>query len=684
MFEAPKPIPLPPSSQDHRVAIRFRRYGLWLAWLSIAAGSVTLILGWAFGIPLFVRIVDGYPAMVPETAMAVLFGGCGVVLSYAYGLCWAKVICGLLILALVSVENLLRPFEPVDFRQDRMSIATSLANVLLAATLLTRSLPDSRSGLWAVSFATLGLSVVAIPVLGFIFNAQALLANALYSDMSLQTAVSLFALFMSLLMIEPKVGWIGVLAAPERGSEMARKILPVIVLGPVVLCGLALFAARHEILTPDLRAAVLTFAMIFTTVAAALHFADLINMSERRAHLANAMLRDSERARQETELAVVRAQKVEALGNLVGGVAHDFNNTLTVILGNLELMQEDADNGRQTPYVKEAITASRQAAELTRQLLAYGRTSRPEPSLCDLGGVIQAALTMFGRICPANISLLTDLASDHAVVEVDAANMQQALLNILINARDAQPDGGEILVSTEISRYSRATVQGFSDNETLPDGTYVTVSVRDRGPGISPEILARATEPYFTTKQVGAGSGLGLSVVSGFCRQSGGGLMLASEPGQGARVSMVFPLQRGTVVKPTGAPESARADDITRRDILIVDDEVQVTRVLARQLLLDGHRVRVAPNAEQALAMLAAEPLPDLVLSDLVMPGNVQGDALARIIADRHPSVRVIVMSGYESARRRGQMDATGDMPFLQKPIDRTQLRAAVSAAFSR
>ncbi|WP_372836548.1 response regulator, partial [Puniceibacterium confluentis] len=186
------------------------------------------------------------------------------------------------------------------------------------------------------------------------------------------------------------------------------------------------------------------------------------------------------------------------------------------------------------------------------------------------------------------------------------------------------------------------------------------------------------------TKQVGAGSGLGLSVVSGFCRQSGGGLMLASEPGQGARVSMVFPLQRGTVVKPTGAPESARADDITRRDILIVDDEVQVTRVLARQLLLDGHRVRVAPNAEQALAMLAAEPLPDLVLSDLVMPGNVQGDALARIIADRHPSVRVIVMSGYESARRRGQMDATGDMPFLQKPIDRTQLRAAVSAAFSR
>ncbi|SNR51263.1 ATP-binding protein [Puniceibacterium sediminis] len=429
------------------------------------------------------------------------------------------------------------------------------------------------------------------------------------------------------------------------------------------------------------RAAMLIFAMIFTTESAAIYFAHLTNMSERRAQRADNMLRESERSRQATELAVIRAQKVEALGNLVGGVAHDFNNTLTVILGNLELIEEDEDENQCAIYVKEAIIASNHAAQLTRQLLAYGRKSRLEPLPSVLDDLIETTLSMFRRVSPANISVSTALSAPHATVLVDVANMQQALLNILINARDAQPEGGAIHIHSEVGQLSHETVVGFNDGERLPDGLYVTIAVCDKGPGMPPETLARAAEPFFTTKDVGEGSGLGLSVVAGFCRQSGGGLKLSSQPGGGLKVMMAFPVIQVEPKSDTIPEPISRPDAFEGGDILIVDDELQVTRVLARQLEFDGHRVRVALNAEQALSILAGEQLPDLVLSDLVMPGEMQGNALAKVIAELYPSIRIILMSGYESGQGRGNLGLIRDVPFLQKPIDRTLLRATVQQA---
>lgn len=672
------------SHSGRSLATRTRAFGLGLAWFGFGTALLALVGGWLLGVRFFVRIFDAYPAMVPETALCVLIGSLGVALSYVFGYRWIKLICGAAIIVIVAIANFSHPFQTLIGTEDGMSIATALAILLLAATLISRSIPGDRSWWIAATFATIGLSLVTVPVMGYIFNAGALFSSPLYTEMALHTSVSLMALFLSLQMIEPDRGWMGVLTAPEHGSEMARKILPIIVLGPVVLTAFALFATRQQLVSADLRAAMLSYAMIFTTVAAAIYFAHLTNISERRAQQVDNKLRESEKARQATELAVVRSQKVEALGKLVGGVAHDFNNTLTVILGNLSLIQEDDDDeNRRAIYVKEAITASNHAAQLTRQLLAYGRKSRLEPVHTTLDDLIQTTLSMFRRVCPANIVVSATLSAPDAVVRLDVANMQQALLNILINARDAQPDGGAIHVGLRVDDLSRETVIGFNEGERLPDGLYATVSVTDNGPGMPPETLARAAEPFFTTKGMDQGSGLGLSVVAGFCRQSGGGLKLSSTPGSGVQVLMAFPVVH---VEAKGVPARdhiSRSDGLKTGDILIVDDELQVTRVLARQLEFDGHRVRIAVNAERALAILAAEPLPDLVLSDLAMPGRMQGIALAQAILGSYPSIRVILMSGGDAARHHETRVTACNVPFLQKPLDREQLRALVQSALT-
>ena len=669
---------------SRRIADTIRRRGLFLAWLSIGIAALTLFPGWTFRIPALIRVMESYPAMVPETALAVLVGGIGTVLSYAYKHSLAKLGCGIVILALVVVANTLQPFRLQTDATDGTSLARTVSAFLLAATLLWRGAFGKRHRLVPVAFCTLGISVTAIPLMGYIFNAEALFINPFYTKMALLTSLSFTLLFLSLQMIHPREGWIGVLSAPERGSEMARRLLPFIVLGPILLCGLALYASRQDYVTPDLRAAVLTFAMIFTTTAASIYFANLTNQSERMAQRASALMQASEKARQEAEVSFLRAQKVAALGNLVGGVAHDFNNTLTVILGNLELMEDDDDETQRPIYVREAIAASNHAAKLTQQLLAYGRKSRLEPTRNVLDDLIAPTMTMFRRVCPTNIVIEQDLGADGAVVELDVANFQQALLNILINARDCQPDGGRIHLATRTEELSQEVVVGFVEGETLREGSYVSVSVQDSGPGMPPETLARAAEPFFTTKEVGEGSGLGLSVVSGFCLQSQGGLILNNPPRQGLSVKMVFPLIARVGVAAARPRSEAQTGASASGDILIVDDEIQVRRVIERQLELDGYTVRVAADAEEAMAILAAGPLPGLVLSDLVMPGRMQGNDLARHIRETYPSVRVLLMSGYESARLRERAGPLGALPFLQKPIERSRLRSAVSAALSK
>ncbi|MBN9888410.1 response regulator [Salipiger abyssi] len=655
----------------------FRTWSIGLAGVCAAIALLDLFLGWLVGIDFFVRLRPDYPAMVPGTAICLLLGSAGTVAKTQRDGRFSAIssACGAVIPIIVLLTYVVPAF---DFGPDAMSIGTAVASLSVAACLLFGHF-IYRGDFITLMSATLGLSAVAIPLLGYIFNAEALFSNPIYTKMALHTAASFMLLFLALLLLIPETGWMRVVTAPERGSQMLRRLLPVLVLGPVALTELALIASRRNMLSPDLRAAVLTYVMIAVTASAAIYFAHLVNLSERRTAEAERRRRDSERARQAVELAMERGQRIESLGRLVGGVAHDFNNTLAVIVGNLELLQNDKDQQAHDLYVAEAISAANQAAQLTGQLLAYGRKSRLKPSDAHIDELAREAVRMFERLCPANITVDLRFAAPQAVIHVDESGFRQALLNILINARDAQPDGGRIKLSTAIERHGQDNVTGFATQEELWPGLFAVVAVADSGPGMVPQTLALATDPFFTTKPVGEGTGLGLSVASGFCRQSGGGLSLENAEGAGLVVKMAFPL-----ADCVGAVDVAADTDLQSatlglvRRILVVEDEAQVQQVMMRQLTLDGHEVELCASGQEALDLLQSGYRPDLVITDLAMPGPIQGGALSRRIRAEYPGIHVILMSGYESPRQK--LERESGERFLQKPINWQVLREVVAS----
>ncbi len=661
------------------IAIRpDRRYfGTALAGAAGLIALSVLVFGWGLGIDAFRRISPDYPAMVPATAADILLGSIGALALYRRPARWITLAAAAAIIVLVIV-NINNPLLPVEYRnRDGMSVASMLAAILLAISLCLRSF-----GFYGVAIVgtTLASALISVCVIGYMFDAQDLFDNPVYTKMALHTAVAYLALHSSLLLSQPDKGWVGVLLGPETGSQMARRVLPVIIAATLVFCMLTKSAVENQIMTVGFRLALLTYLIIASASVAVIGFAYLANIAERRSVAAEAAYMKSERRQKEMELAAARAQKIEALGLLVAGVAHDFNNTLSVILGNLELMEANPDPEQRKAYLAESMAASNRAAHLTQQLLAYGRKSRLSPRLVRIDDALDPALTMFRRVCPANIELSRDLAFGDAMVRLDPVAFQQAVLNILINARDAIEAGGTITVIGRTGPMTAQDVAGIGGMETLAPGTYATITVRDTGVGMDPDTAHRATEPFFSTKKFGSGTGLGLSTVSGFCRQSGGGMRIESSPGHGTDVILAFPV----VDRPQDeAPQTVveAGPPVARRGILVVDDDEAVHRVIANQLELDGHNVRVAGDAEEALALLQEGAPPELVIADIIMPGAMQGYDLAVRIQQRYPGLPVLLMSGYDSAANREKLATIGDVPFLQKPINLRTLRTVVGQA---
>ena len=318
-------------------------------------------------------------------------------------------VLGLAILVTIVI-GLTLGVEPDNLRTtDALSPPTAVAASILALSLVLKRFHQPWGGLVRVWLKFTGLAVVIIPIIGYLFDPQALLSNPAFSAMALHTAVCLLLLLLAPLMLDPLLGWVSVFMQPGVGSRMARRLMPFIVLGPLILCGLTLLAVNYEVLNINFRLAVLAYAMIVSTGTATLYFARVVNDSQVRIDETEQQLIKSERIRQESNLALERAQKVEALGQLVSGVAHDFNNTLTVVLGNLELIGETDDKTTREDCVAEAIEAANHAAHLTRQLLAYGRKSRLETAPHVLQDLIEPTLLMFARLRPASISIETDL-----------------------------------------------------------------------------------------------------------------------------------------------------------------------------------------------------------------------------------------------------------------------------------
>ena len=368
-----------------------------------------------------------------------------------------------------------------------------------------------------------------------------------------------------------------------------------------------------------------------------------------------------------------QSQKMEALGQLTGGIAHDFNNLLTVVVGGLDIISKRADDAKLKRYADNALAAAERGARLTGQLLAFSRVQRLEVRPTFVAPLIENMRPLLRNVLGPGIAKQFELDEAMMPVMVDPTQLEVAILNLAINARDAMPDGGMLTFSTRPVR-----IQNDAD---LEDGDYIELTISDTGVGMPPEVAERAFEPFFTTKEVGKGTGLGLSMVYGMARQSGGSARVESTPGQGTSVRLLFrKADEDFAEAVTGAEEPVAATvPLAPLSILVIDDDPDVRGFIATSLGEQGYRVREASDGRQGLAAIERET-PDLVVLDFIMPG-LSGADVARKIRAKRPEQPILFVSGYSEtdAVKRTAPDA----PLLAKPFRAEALHKAVRGAMT-
>jgi NO-binding membrane sensor protein with MHYT domain/nitrogen-specific signal transduction histidine kinase/ActR/RegA family two-component response regulator len=375
----------------------------------------------------------------------------------------------------------------------------------------------------------------------------------------------------------------------------------------------------------------------------------------------------------EAEAALMHAQRLDALGRLTGGVAHDFNNLLTVVIGALDvILRHPEDAPRRQRLGEAALSAARRGQRLTAQLLAFARRQPLQPEIRGLNELIRQSEPLLRRAVSERITLTLRLCDDKAVARIDPAQFEATLLNLLVNAGDASAVGGEIVVETQLCTLAVGEVAN------LTAGEYFSMSVADRGAGMSPDVVKRIFEPFFTTKPPGKGTGLGLSQVYGFVKQSGGEVEVDSAAGAGTRFRIYLPT---TTAAPHQDPVSAGApvDEVQPLRILLVEDDLSVAAVTDAMLTDFGHKVHRAMNADEALRILWSEAELDVLFSDVVMPGGMNGVELASQAVVQRPHLKVLLTSGF-AGESLDEWLSRGAWPFLRKPFLSAELAAALAS----
>lgn len=380
----------------------------------------------------------------------------------------------------------------------------------------------------------------------------------------------------------------------------------------------------------------------------------------------------------EAQQRLLDAQKVEVVGQLAGGAAHDFNNLLAVIMGSLELLQDEGGIKERTKYIQTALSATHRGAELTRNLLSFARKAVLNPRRLDLNDIMDDIQNLIRQILPGTIQLEVHSSVDLWPVHADKSSFENAVLNLAINSRDAMPDGGLITIVIENKILSDTYTE--EHQETLDPGRYVVFSVTDTGAGIPEDLMREVFTPYFTTKPMDKGSGLGLSMVHGFARQSGGGLRLYSKVGIGTTVKLFFQASELDIAAENNEKIAALSGVLPGR-VLLVEDSEQVRQFMEHRLKELGLHCTLAKNADDAVKIYAQGDGFDLLVTDTVMPGALQGPDLARQLRKLQPDLKVIFTTGYgNEALIRGNGVRAGDLR-LMKPVSKLDLKKAVYAA---
>jgi signal transduction histidine kinase len=381
--------------------------------------------------------------------------------------------------------------------------------------------------------------------------------------------------------------------------------------------------------------------------------------------------------RHAAKAALARSQRLDAIGQLTGGIAHDFNNLLTVVIGNLELLQMRGLDDRHAPLVADALDAAEMGADLTSRLLVFARRGNLKPVLVDLREQCRDALAILRRTIGERYAIRTDFADVVSPVMIDPVQLQSALINLALNARDAMPEGGQFLIS--VANVSIDDDYMAQETDIAP-GKYVRIFVSDSGQGMSAEAQNRAFEPFFTTKSETGGTGLGLAMVYGFVRQSGGHITLYSEPGHGTSFGLYFPIANADTAQ-QGAVENEPDNSMPRGSgqvVLVVEDNPRVRKLSIERIRDLGYRTEEAESGDAAYEMLRGGLHVDLVFSDLVMPGKLNGFDLAERVNAEFPGVKVLLTSGYASDVITGKLGGDQAQEVLHKPYRQGDLAVSL------
>ena len=385
--------------------------------------------------------------------------------------------------------------------------------------------------------------------------------------------------------------------------------------------------------------------------------------------------------RERTEHALRQAQKMEAIGQLTGGIAHDFNNLLTVVIGNLELADMMLPDGKPRDLMRKAQEAAELGSRLTDRLLTFARRQHLSSALVDLNSSVLGLIDLLRRTLGEPIDLSTVLSPGLWPVWADQSQLESAIVNLAVNARDAMPLGGKLIVETRNIQVDA----GYAAAEVgLAAGDYVLLSVADSGTGMTAEVRERVFEPFFTTKEAGRGTGLGLSMVYGFAKQSGGHVTVYSEVGQGTVINIYLP--RLVDHEPAQVPKSPTSPVAGGRGelILVVEDDERVRTLSLARLEQLGFRVLAAGSGPQALEIIDRTSDIDLIFTDLVMPGGMSGYELCETVQAKYPHIRLLLTSGYSEDLVNAEKLAATGLVVLRKPYRQADLMNSIVEALSR
>jgi PAS domain S-box-containing protein len=389
--------------------------------------------------------------------------------------------------------------------------------------------------------------------------------------------------------------------------------------------------------------------------------------------------RQAQEALQQAQAALFQSQKMEAVGQLTGGIAHDFNNLLTVIVNSLDLLGRTVQDARGTRLIESALRAADRGAKLTQQLLAFSRRQPLQPALHNPKKLIEGFEAVLRRACGEMIRLQVSTPSRIRSINVDAAQFEAALLNLVVNARDAMPEGGKLTVAI-----NNTLVSERDDTPSgLQPGPYVSISVQDTGFGMTPEIMSRVFEPFFTTKDVGKGTGLGLSQVYGFVVQTGGRIDVDSTPGEGTTITMLLPAQEGGDDASEESAHAARPARETAGTVLIVEDEPAVLEVATELFDSLGYDVLTATDAHEALEVLGRDTHIDVLFSDVIMPNGMNGVELSQKARSLRPGMKILLASGYPMSTLPSEGLGEG-VSFISKPYRWAELSDKLRALRSQ